>query len=76
MKEIYRKLRGLHKKIKKEEVTEWRWEKLLMIDYCLRDLLGEDVDKNKYLEKIKKEDTKRAIRERSSYDILFGEEFV
>jgi hypothetical protein len=66
----------LIKQIKKEKVTEERWDTLLMEDYCLADLLGEGVDKEEYLKKIKNEDTKRAIRERSSYDILFGEEFV
>jgi energy-coupling factor transporter ATP-binding protein EcfA2 len=75
-KEIYKKLRELIKQIKKEKVTEERWDTLLMEDYCLADLLGEGVDKEEYLKKIKNEDTKRAIRERSSYDILFGEEFV
>ncbi|MDY0097467.1 MAG: hypothetical protein RBS01_03910, partial [Candidatus Dojkabacteria bacterium] len=75
-KDVYMKLQELFKKIKKEEVADFRWEQLVFINYCLTDLLGEDKTKAPYLEDIKKESVLRSMKEKSSLDILFGEEYI
>ena len=74
--DIYRELQEMFKKIKREEVDERIWESMVLTNYCLTDLLGNDKSKALYLNDIKQENLVRAIKERSCFDILFGEEYV
>jgi len=74
--DIYRRLRELFKMVKREEVAYWVWEHLVIIDYCLADLLGEDNSKNEYVKDIKNEEVVKRLKERTAYDILFGEEYI
>jgi len=75
-KDIYIKLQELFKKIKKDEVTEFRWNQLVLVNYCLTDLLGGDKYKAPYLKDIKNENYLKAMKEKTCFDILFGEEYI
>ena len=75
-KEIYIKLQELFKKIKKEEVADFRWGQLVFTNYCLTDLLGEDKTKAPYLEDIIDESELKAMKERTGFEVLFGEEYI
>lgn len=74
--DIYKRLRELFKKVKKDEVTENIWESLVLTDYCLAGILGEDNSKNEYVKDIKNEDLLKALKEKNCFDILFGEEYI
>lgn len=73
---IYNRLRKLFKQIKKEEIADSLWEGMVVINYCLTDLTGGDKSKAPYLDDIKKENLLRAMKERTCFDILFGEEYI
>ncbi len=49
---------------------------MVLTNYCLTDLLGSDKSKALYINDIKQENLVKAIKERSCFDILFGEEYV
>jgi len=72
----YKEIQGIFKKIKKEEVEPRIWESMVLTNYCLTDLLGNDKSKALYLSDIKQENLVKAIKERSCFDILFGEEYI
>ncbi|MDY0097346.1 MAG: FtsK/SpoIIIE domain-containing protein [Candidatus Dojkabacteria bacterium] len=73
---IYKELQDIFKKIKKEEVEPRIWESMVLTNYCLTDLLGNDKSKAPYLSDIKQENKLKAIKERSCFNILFGEEYI
>ncbi len=75
-KDIYKKLKELFKKIKKEELLDYIWDNLVLINYCLTDLLEEDHSKDEYIKEIKDERIISAIKERSCSEILFGEDYI
>lgn len=74
-KEEYKKLRDIFKKIKREDVHPVIWENLVVTDYCLAQLLEEDVSKYKYIDDIQTDNYKKAIEEQTPYNILFAEEY-
>jgi hypothetical protein len=73
---IYKELQEIFKKIKKEEVDQRIWESMVLINYCLIDLLGNDKSKAPYLTDIKQGNILKAMEERTCFDILFGEEYI
>ncbi len=73
---IYKEIQEIFKKIKKEEVEPRIWESMVLTNYCLTDLLGNDKSKAPYLSDIKQKNKLKAIKERSCFDILFGEEYI
>jgi len=75
-KKIYKEIQEIFKKIKKDEVEPRIWESMVLTNYCLTDLLGNDKSKAPYLSDIKEENKLKAINERSCFDILFGEEYI
>jgi len=75
-KKIYKEIQEIFKKIKKDEVEPRIWESMVLTNYCLTDLLGNDKSKAPYLSDIKGENKLKAINERSCFDILFGEEYI
>jgi hypothetical protein len=73
---VYKELQEIFKKIKKEEVEPRIWESMVLTNYCITDLLGNDKSKAPYFSDIKQENKLKAIKERSCFDILFGEEYI
>ncbi len=73
---IYRELQEMFKKIKKEDVEPRIWESQVLKNYCLTDFLGNDKSKAPYLSDIKQENLVKAMKERTCFDILFGEEYI
>ena len=73
--EMYKNLRELFKKVKKEDRTDYDWNYLVLINYCLADLLEDENAKKESIKLITNEREKKLIKEESSFDILFGEEF-